>query len=370
MSNRNRKHKYRNPRIRGKLRRMLVNMQTLHGKIKGVNYPKNVERIMELGAGKLNDLLNWAHSGIKKVYAIEIDRSSIEEGNNKYEFYKNKRSKQLKYKTTNKLLYEDLKKKNKLIPDLPEIEYIQADLTNSDDIDRIIEYLVTVKESIDHIICNFAIHYFMEDKKTVSDLIRLINYFLKVGGTFRFTTIDGKLLYEAFSILCSKPQKIGAGSAKVEKIDKLERKEKKKYIDKLVNIIDLHTSNVTKKSKTPVYVTDKRKNMISYKNDDYTLFRMKRLYPCDESFLKYGQKISVYVISIGRPHYEYLVNIEYLTKKFGSYGYQLSDFKRFQEYMDEYINKKKIVKPLSQAEFKYSSLNVYVSYVKTISSIM
>ena len=136
---------YRNPKT---FKYKLRGMQILHGKIKGLNYPKS-NNIMELGAGKLNDLLNWTNKGIKKVYAIEIDKDSIEIGKKKY----------LKYKERN--------------IDLPEIIYIQADLTKSEDINKIKETLINMKGIIDHVICNFSIHYFLRNKKTTHSIIKL-----------------------------------------------------------------------------------------------------------------------------------------------------------------------------------------------------
>jgi hypothetical protein len=356
MSFERRKSGYRNIKV-GNLKAKLRNMQTLHGKIKGSNYPKDTERIMEFGAGKLNDLLNWTDKNIKKVYAIEIDESSINEGNKKYQKYKNRRISQMHMKLNNKIKYKRLINNGRIkeIKDLPEIQYIQGDLTSEKDVKEIMKTLSGVKMSIDHIVSNFSIHYFMRNEKTVNNLLRLINYFLKIGGSFRFTCLDGRILYNNFNILCN------------SRIDK--NPDNTKNVMDNIDIIKKNAEKVSKKSRAVVLHTNK-KNTIEFKEGKFTYFRLKRLYGCNNKFMNHGQKISVYIISIGKSHNEYLVNLDYLTKKFDKHGYRLDDYKGFSEYIMKYINKKKEVKKLTQSEYKYSIMNMYVSFIRELSSVI
>lgn len=258
----------------------LNNMQIFHGQIKYLNYPKNANKIMELGAGKLNDLINWSRSKIKNVYAIEKNHQSIEWGKKKYKKLKNK------YK-------------------LPNVAFIKADI--NEDCDKIInEYLKEHKNSFDHIICHFAIHYFLNDKQSISNLFKLIDYFLKIGGTFKFTCVDGKIIY---------------------------------------NLLKNKTSLIFKKNK------------IRY-------FQIKRKYKRKEPFKNYGQKINVYIISIGIPHDENLVNIKYIIKHLEKDDkYRLDYYKSFTEYFDKIQFNKKIIK-LKSIEKKYSKLNAILSFTK------
>lgn len=277
---------YRNPRT---MKRKLLNLQIFHGKIKGLNYPKNAESIMELGSGKLNDLINWSTAGIKRVYAIEIDKKSVEAGLEKYERLKSKY-------------------------DLPRIITKVADVTK--DYNIIIKDFKALKHSIDHIVCNFSIHYFLKDSKTINGLFKLIKFFLKIGGTFIFTALDGKKLYDMFQILC-----------KVKNNDDNSLKYKKDSI-----------------------VLEKK---------GITYFRIKREFSCKEKFLNYGQSINVYVLSIGRRHREFLVNISYITKMMEKNGFVIHDMKPFEEYKKDL---KKEEAKLSEIERTYSYLNIYCSY--------
>ena len=45
---------------------------------------------------------------------------------------------------------------------------------------------------VDLIVCNFAFHYFISDKKSLLNVIKFVNYYLKAGGRFIFTAFDGK----------------------------------------------------------------------------------------------------------------------------------------------------------------------------------
>lgn len=338
------KRSYRNVRARKHIKR-LRNLQILHGNIKRFNYPKNAEHIMELGSGKLNDLLNWAHRGIKNVHAIEIDQASIDEGNKKYRKYKDRSDEHSKLPSSEKKALKD-----RFVPTLPDINQIRGDLTKDADVAMIMKTLSSLYMSVDHIICNFAIHYFMKDRHTVNLLVKLVDYFLKTGGTFSFTTIDGKVLYDNFNTRL--PTRIETTDLKPLG-----------SIDKLIKKINIKTFNVVQEGTSQ---TTKKKNVIEYNHDNFTYFRLRRKYPSDENFLSYGQEISVYVISIGKPHTEYLVNVEYLMDKFDKRGYIIGKITRFDEYIQEYVHKRKIIGKLTPAEYDYSRLNVYVSFIREV----
>jgi hypothetical protein len=265
--------------------RKIVNLQIFHGKIKGINYPRNAEKIMEFGAGHLNDLLNWTHKGIKSVHAIEVDEKSIKRGEEKYKKYKSRFQ-------------------------LPAIQYIRAHII--DDHKKIMDVLKKLKGKINHIFCNFMIHYLLKDKASVNILFDLIKFFLKIGGKFHFTTMDGQIIHHKF--------------------------DQKNFLPPL------------KIKKDTIY--------FMHNNEPY--FKIKKLYSYTKKLEKYGQPISVYVISIGKFHKEYLINLTYLTKKFKKNGFKINEFKKFEDYKKEIKESKK----LSPAENSYSMLNVYVSYIR------
>jgi len=93
-----------------------------------------------------------------------------------------------------------------------------------------------------------------------------------------------------------------------------------------------------------------------YKGDKL-YFKIRRLYPEDQKFQNYGQKISVYVISIGNPHIEYLVNFDYIINQLKKNGLKLTHYKPFSEYM---IPKNNI--NMSFVEYKWSIMNTYLEF--------
>ena len=274
-------------------RQKLLKLQTVHREIKYMKYPKNVNSIMELGAGKLNDLDNWEKAKIKKVYAIEIDKKSVEIGYKKYNNFVQK------YKHKH----------------YPEIVYMVADLTKKRNINRLIDKLdpnEKLRHSIDHVVCNFAIHYFLKNDETFSNVVGLIKHFLKIGGTFRFTTMNGGLIY-------NKLKKSKDGSIKL------------------------------------------------MKNNKKLYFKISRKYGNKTKFKKFGQKISVFILSIGKSHDEYLVNFKYIIDKLKKNGFKLSEYIDFSKLIDIVYRKNKKIKKMDIFEYKWSIMNSYLEFKRIVS---
>jgi len=354
MSRRNHNKSYR--ANEKKKRRELLGMQIFHGKTKGMIYMsiKGAERVMEFGAGKLNDLLNWEKADFKKIYAIEEDKASILKGKEKYDFNYKKRLRQMKgiFKHRNETK----------IGDLPEIISLQADINH--DYTKIIKHFGEVRGMMDHIVCNFAIHYFMKDKKSLTNLVKLVNYFLKIGGTFKFTCLNGIVLYNFLKINTIKEDKIRGGIEGGEGLRGTVRPPiDKKLLKKLEKKLIVH--GVYHHDPNTIVKDPKNQTVELYGRDkSLALIKIKRKYDADEKFDKYGQMIGVYIHSIGKFHDEYLVNIKNLINVFGKQGYSIDDIKPFGEYMDTLIKKQKKVKMLSEVEYQYSNMNVSVSLLR------
>lgn len=188
------------------------NLKIFHQKLTELSYVslKNSENILELGIGipKNQDL--YVSNNIKNVYGIDNDQALVN--------YKGK------------------------------INILCIDLNNGYDV--ITKRFKAVKGKIDHIICHSAIHYFVE---YMENLCNIINYFLKTNGTFSFTCMNGKVVYNCLS---------------------------------------------------------KDDIKLNYKNNTY--FSVNRNYEINEKFKTHGQRITVYVSSIGMKHTESLVNLSYL----------------------------------------------------------
>lgn len=264
----------------------ISNLQNFHRKIKEKNYPKDAKVIMELAAGKLNDIRNWIACKYKKVYAIEIDSDSIARGKEEYK------------KFANQIV----------------IVYIQADLTK--DTKEIMEKFKEI-EKVDSIICNFGIQFLMKDKETILNLINMVKFFLKPGGKFCIHTLDGnKIFNELAKIYPTNPEE-------------------------LINI------NTT------------ISNTFYYKEYDLIYFGIQRLYLPKEKMANYGDKINVFVVSIGKWHSEYLVNKNYLIETMEENEFTNTSSISFIKYMKDFSF---IV--LGDAEKKYSSLHIYLEFTK------
>lgn len=290
--------------------RDLAGMQTRHREIKALNYPENVDLIMELGAGHLNDIRTWTSKKIKTVIAIEMDKESLERG-----------------KETHSRIGG------------PNIIPVQADLTT--DTKRIISDLSKYKGKVDHIIANFCIHFFLKDEKTFRNVCELVEYFIKPGGTFRVSTLDGKMVYDDLK-------------AKIEPTAILTRERSAGgYYDKTIVI-----SNHKFRDIINVRETDQNTIKMDHKGDSFV--KIQRLYAAGEGFRKCGQMINVFVKSIGKYHNEYLVNFkDFVTPVLEEYGFIEMISRHFPDYRDI-----KDVE-MSDAEKKYSSYHIFVEFRHT-----
>ena len=285
----------------GKIVNYISNLQAFHRQVKESIYNENSDTIMELGAGHLNDLRIWSKKKIKNVIAIEFDEPSIIKGKENY-----------------------AKLKSSMV--LPNIEYVHCDLRK--DTAKVIEKYKNKRGMINHIIANFSIHFFLENKETIDGIAKLVRFFLKKGGTFKFTSLDGELIYNKF-----KRNEISRGNN--------------------IKVVDLGPEAIGFKDIVDINETEENTIFFREKNLDY--FKIQRLYNVDEAFGPTGQLINVYIISIGMAHNEYLVNVNYLKKKFELIGLRLTTKKSFANY-----KKNDIV--LTQAEKDYSDLEVFVEF--------
>jgi len=155
---------------------------------------------------------------------------------------------------------------------------------------------------MDHIICNFAFHYFMDTEGSVDNVVKIINFFLKLGGTFQLSSLNGP---------------------------------------KIWNIL-------------------KRKQEIVLKTGNIEYFKIERKYMPRRKMLNYGEMIDVYVISIGRRHSEYLLNYDYLIKKMENFI--IVELTPFVEYQNDPKLMRGVI--LSVNERKYSEMNLFIKFRK------
>lgn len=137
--------------------------------------------IIDLAAGKGQDLFTIHGMGIKNVLFIDKDKEALVELNNR------------KYNLGDRKYYvfdfNPAKSMN--------IYTAEADLMMSakDTITKLDSYNIK-PGTADGIIMNFAIHYIVSDAASIDNLIELVNHYLKPGGLFIFTCFDGARVFD------------------------------------------------------------------------------------------------------------------------------------------------------------------------------
>jgi len=141
----------------------------------------NVNYIIDLAAGKGQDLFTIHGMGIKNVLFVDKDKEALVELNNR------------KYNLGDRKYYVFDYKPAKSM----NIYTAEADLSEAADV--IIKRFETYNikpATVDGIIMNFAIHYIIKDEASLNGLIKLVDYYLKPGGLFIFTCFDGGRVFD------------------------------------------------------------------------------------------------------------------------------------------------------------------------------
>ena len=163
----------------------------------------------------------------------------------------------------------------------------------------------------DVINCHFAIHYIFSAPESVQLLIDNVKLLLKDGGYFVVTTFNG--------------QKV---------VDLLNKN----------NISEFESLTLKKK----------------IKGEDENVFTIQRLYSNNE-LNDIGQKINVYVESLGGHYDEYLVNFNYFQDIMKDNRFDIIEHVAFTTLKKKWNNKKFIMSP---AEKIFSDLSDYIVFKK------
>ena len=164
--------------------------------------------------------------------------------------------------------------------------------------------------------CQFCLHYYFENEIKLRTLLQNVSDNLEIGGHFIGTCFDGLKIFNYF------------------------KTEKKKSFDGTIK--DTVIWKITKDYKIRSFESNKGKTLL-------------------------GQKIQVYIKSIGETHIEYLIHFKYLEELITDYGFELVEYKDFSEYYEEYKKDKttKIkISELSDAEREFSFLNTSFCFRK------
>ena len=146
-------------------------MRKFHNYVKKDMYKKvskpNVNRLLEVGAGRFGDLNRWIKNNIKEVVAFDIDEAGLEEGKQRLASAKASKEK------------------------LPKVTTVLGDASKNWS-----QYFEKNTEKFDVISIQFAIHFFMLSEDTVEVLINNIKTWLKPNGRLMFSSLDGESVIE------------------------------------------------------------------------------------------------------------------------------------------------------------------------------
>lgn len=251
---------------------------------------RSTEWVMDIASGKGQDLFRYGSFGIRNLVCLEIDQLALME------------------LIARKHDFSAIKERGVM-----NIQVHQLDINN--DYKENIEILSDIsiyQQGMDLIMCNFAFHYFLASKKTLTNVIKFINHYLKPGGRFIFTAFDGK---------------------------------------EIIQLLNENSGNWTVKVGNEVQ------------------YSIKKQY--DVNFLDtIGQKIDV-LLPFSKSNYyqEFLVNIDYIAGEFQSAGMTLEIDKGFGEFLDEYKkSNRKNYESMTPADKLYVSNYHYYCFYKRIPS--
>lgn len=259
------------------------------------NLPK-IGSLFDIACGKGGDLRKWKDLDIKTVFGIDKIRDNIENPNDG--IY----SRMLKH-------YDEYAKLNYVFGTYDASQRITG-LTGLKGDDLFVMQKLLKHGVFDAVSCQMAIHYFFESETILDNFLYNVDRFLKPGGHFVGTCLDGDLIKTLFK---------------------------------------------TEGTKT---VTGKQGNRI--------LWNISREYTEDIK-VNYGEVIKIYMESIGIEMVEYLVSIPILTQKLKQYGIELVktlSFKRIYDEVAEMKSRDGLFEELSDIEKKYSFLNTVFVFQK------
>ena len=287
-------------------------MMIFHNFVKNELLSVGGATLLDLACGKAGDLNKWISHKYTKVVGIDKSSDNIENSKDgayarTLNYYKGKNYAKNRYN----FLYLTMdcghvinKEYVNMLDEGPNKEVAKfvfgiSDIGN----DKMKHFKGVMTDKFDVVSSQFAIHYFFESDVVLDAFVENVDKFLKVGGYFIGTCLDGQIVKKALQ-----------GKSQVEGV-KGERV--------LWNI---------------------RKQ---YQNDNPDMVAI-------------GEKIEVYMESIGQRLPEYLVNIKLLKSKLKAKNIVLRDIRRFDSYNSTFSEKNK----MDPSESAYSNMNITFKFQK------
>lgn len=244
------------------------------------------DTLIDMMSGSSQDLARVADLGFKKVFLMDQDTDAITSST--------ERKYNLKLK----------KKDTSLNVHIRQVDVGSDYKTNIEELSSL-KYLTI--GSIDSVMVNFGIHYLMNDVKSITNCINLMNYYLVQSGRVLITCFNG---------------------------------------DSVMKLLgDLESWD-------------------GYENDKLK-YSIKKKYNSTE-LLDLNQAIDVLLPFSGGNYYtEFLVNINYLNSLYEENGFKLIETNSFSTFLDKFKkNNSKVYDQLSELDKQYVSLYDYIIYEK------
>ena len=268
-------------------------------------YAKPEYSLFDIACGQGGDLKRWIACGLRTVYGIDKVRDNIENPNGGM------------YSRLLKTNFNDIKNPEYIFGTLDASKAITESYVksqkNADDVyigEKLLKY-----GKFDMVSCQFAIHYFFESEDILDNFVKNVARFLKDGGYFIGTCLDGY-----------------------------------KVKQKLAGI----------KTKTG-------------RADDRFMWNITKLYEDSKDSVPpaFGEQIKVYMESIGIEIPEYLVNTSTLIEKFKEYDIEPVEIRSFEDTHKEVMSMESdggyyhnAVRNMTELEKEYSFMNIIFAFQK------
>lgn len=239
----------------------------------------NMKTVIDIGSGQGQDMHKCAEARIQNLVAVDKDKVALSE-----------------------LMTRRLERENRTQHSMA-INTIHADLNEPGAYDTLITDLRENFniECADAVMCNLAIHYFVDSIEKMENYVKFCSKILRKAGIVIITCFFGDLIHKLFT-----------------------------------------DNKITNGESFKIY------------QDGVTKFELKRLY--DDHILSVGQKIGVLLpFSSGELYVENLVNFNIFTSIFLQSGFKLIECSSFEKYIDNYTIRNN-GSGMTEDDKKYNSL--------------
>lgn len=263
-------------------------------------YASGSKSLLDIACGKGGDLKRWLDNGVSTVFGIDKARDNIENANDGI------------YARLHRL---SPKNKQYMFCTMDATEEItDAYVNKQPEDDKYIGKKLLQHGQFDVVSCQFAIHYFFGNEENLDKMLRNVSSFLKPGGYFIGTCMDG--------------------SKVLKRMEALQKQES-----------------------------------ISGKMDDRIIWNIRKNYDEREDF---GCEIKVFMESIGVESSEYVVDKDVLNKKVESFGLSKVEITSFEDIYKRVLSADetapeyyvKAVKDMTDVEKEYSFMNMLFVFRK------